>query len=328
MRDEVSLFLVSSPFQYMCAEEAQHRYKTTRNVLIVEVRDTEIGIRQLSDKIDKSRWSEIIYFERGSRTFFAPKLIKKLKKKYGGMFHRFFFSEYTSWLANTIIVNVNFSGVVYFDDGTMTIIEYDKYIKNKSHFSRIRPIQDFLLYLQGCKPPRFRAFPRDFEMFSIFNFPDADVAVVKNDLGLLRSKMGFSGVYKSDAPVGIIGEGMVGEKGVVSVCDYVKSIEDIVANNRGCIYFPHRLERVDVKAELLKIDGLKYHDSQLPLELEISDKNIKLSAIYGVASTAIYTISVLYSDVPIRLFNLNKHGSDEERVIFEKITSHYEKYHV
>nr|MCG6286301.1 hypothetical protein [Vibrio vulnificus] len=50
---------------------------------------------------------------------------------------------------------------------------------------------------------------------------------------------------------------------------------------------------------LVQIEGLIYHNSKLPLELEISVEQLTLSKIFGIASTASISLKQLYPTIPV-----------------------------
>lgn len=166
----MNIYYVTSPFQYMCAEEAKNEYKTENDILILEESNSLNAQNILESVVDKSNWKEIIIQKQNGRTFSILALLKKLENINKSLnFSKLFYSQYTSWFTNIIKANINFEKQIHFDDGTLTIYDYEKYIKNKKGFSRSRFYQDFLLRLQGVKPPNNVPYFENFELFTIFN---------------------------------------------------------------------------------------------------------------------------------------------------------------
>ncbi|MBN8156998.1 hypothetical protein J0J30_23665, partial [Vibrio vulnificus] len=67
-------------------------------------------------------------------------------------FERVFYAEYNAWRTKLIRRNLTFSQEIYFDDGTTTVFEYERYIRDEKTFYRPRFVQDSLIRLQGLKP--------------------------------------------------------------------------------------------------------------------------------------------------------------------------------
>ncbi len=97
----MNVFLVTSPFQYICATEAREAYQTKNNLLILVNQDTEAGRKHLSRVFDATSWDHIIEVGRNNRTFVIPKIIKQVKNLVGSgeIEHLFFFRIHV--LANT-----------------------------------------------------------------------------------------------------------------------------------------------------------------------------------------------------------------------------------
>lgn len=208
----MNIFFVMTPFQYLCAEEAQKAYSTNNDILIVVAKKQGRSTNQLFNSIKKENWKKIIFFH-GSRTLFYPSLINKLRAiNNGNNFQRFFFAQFNSWNINVIKANLNFKQHVYFDDGTNTIFEYNKFIKNKPVYSRKKPWKDILLKLQGHTPPHNLRFFDNFEIFTIFDIESDAISIKKNDLSLLKSKLGSQQYFSETAPAGIIGQGASDER--------------------------------------------------------------------------------------------------------------------
>lgn len=320
----MNIFLVTSPFQYICANEARVSYQTTNNVLILEVNDSKVGISQLTDLVNISDWEHIIYVSSKSRTITTPRLIKKIiRLSDGGTFEHFFFAEYNGWRTNLIKRNINFLKHVYFDDGTATLFEYDDHIKYKKTYHRPRALQDFLVRAQGCKKIGRLEYNTSLEMFSIFDITDPVCNIKKNTLAELRKKIYAEQCYDSTAPVGIIGQGAVGEKGHISVSDYIEEIAAVTRSQSAVIYFPHRSESVEVTNRIKFFKNITYHHSEKPLEFEIADKKIKLSHLYGIASTALYTMSIIYKEIPISTFDINSSKETRTSRISEYLRNHF-----
>ncbi|NOJ13143.1 polysialyltransferase family glycosyltransferase [Vibrio splendidus] len=309
----MNVFLVTSPFQYICANEARDAYQTNNNILVLVQQDTAKGKQHLAQLYDENKWDHIIEVGRSNRTFVIPRILKEVKKIANGeSIEHFFFSEYTSWRTRMFQRNLPAKKLVFIDDGMGNLYEYFKYIKDKKTFSRTRFLQDFLIQLQGCKKIGTIPYAENFEMFSIFDIENPVCPLTLNTLESIRKSIGASNCYDPMAPIAFIGEGSIGDKNQPSVSAYVSKLEQvIVKKNAPVIYFPHRTESEEVTSAVKALPNLTYHKSESPIELELANKHIKISSITGVTSTALYTLSLLYKEVPIDAHTYDSHiGND------------------
>lgn len=300
----MNVFLVTSPFQYLCANEARAYFSSTPNCLLVEFGDTEVGIRQLQSLIDSNQWDTVITIPARNRTFQTPKVIKaihKLCERYSSSVDTFYFGEYNGWRTKVLMRNLDFQRYIYFDDGTLTLNEYNQLIVPKKEFYRPRWLQDTLLRLQGCQPVGLLPYSDKLEVFSLFDLPMSDALVHRNEFTQLRQSLNLKRLYSPKAPLGFIGQGCIGEPGHKKLSDYLSDIQTIAKNAEyGVIYFPHRNESEQVTTHVKAIPNLHYHRSQAPLELELYQQNIRLSRLVGLFSTAMYTLSIIYKEIPIK----------------------------
>ncbi len=69
----MNVFLVTSPFQYICANEAREYFNTKNNLLVLVEQDTPRGQKNMDHIFDQSKWDNIIRLPRTNRTFQVPK---------------------------------------------------------------------------------------------------------------------------------------------------------------------------------------------------------------------------------------------------------------
>ncbi len=320
----MNVFLVTSPFQYICANEARDAYQTKNNLLVLVQQDTEKGKQHLAQLYDKSKWDHIIEVGRSNRTFVIPRILKEVKQLANGeLIEHFFFSEYTSWRTRMFQRNLPAQKLVFIDDGMANLYEYFKYIKDKKAFSRTRFLQDLLIQLQGCKKIGTMPYAENFEMFSIFDIKNPVCPLRLNTLDSIRKNIGTSNCYDPKAPIAFIGEGAIGDKNQPSLTSYIERLKKVVSEeNRPILYFPHRTESAEVTNAVKELPNLTYHRSESPIELELANKKIKISSIIGVTSTALYTLSLLYKEVPIATHKYETHVGNE---MIKFLDNHFEK---
>ncbi|ANS84168.1 hypothetical protein VSVS12_00351 [Vibrio scophthalmi] len=300
----MNIFLVTSPFQYICAREAKHHYATQENILILVNQESEPGITQQNKLVSTSEWDHILISGRTSRSKQVPKIIRQIKKITNGKpINCFFHAEYNAWRTKLILKNLNIEKEVYFDDGTLTINEYEEVIRPKSVYARARLVQDFMVRLRGCQPIGTLEQSVNLELFTIFDIPNPEHKIEKNTLAFLKQKYQTASLYDPQAPIGFIGQGAIGHKRRKTIDSYVAEIHHFRDISKASIlYFPHRTESEEVRNRIMAIEGLTYHHSELPLEIELIDKQIYLSGLVGILSTVQYTSLILYPGMPI--FNL------------------------
>ncbi len=297
----MNLFLVTSPFQYICAIEAKAHYKAKNNILLLVEQPSEPGLSQQKKLVNENEWDHVIKIPRTNRTRNLPKVIKEIwiitqKKQINNFLH----AEYNGWRTKLLLRNLNIDKEVYFDDGTLTINEYEEGIRSKAVYSRKRFINDLTLKLQGITPIGELPQSEKLELFTIFDIANPEHVIVKNTLTELKKKVGSTELFEPTAPVGFIGEGAIGHKRRKTQEVYVEEVRTFALNHpQGVIYFPHRTETEETKEAIKNIPNLTYHQSEYPLEIELVEKKIKLSKLIGALSTAQYTASLIYKDMPI-----------------------------
>lgn len=319
----MNIFLITSPFQYICANEAREAYNTKNNLLVLVLQDTEKGKQHLAQLYDKTKWDHIIEVRRSNRTFTIPKVLKQINNLTAGKtVENLFFSEYTSWRTRMFQRNLPAQKLIFIDDGMANLYEYFQFIKDKKSFTRKRWLQDFLIELQGCKKIGTLPYADNFEMFSIFDIPHPVCPLKLNRLHSIRQKIGAAACYEPTAPIAFIGEGAIGDKNQPSISNYIQRLKVLIANcSTDVLYFPHRTESKQVTEAVKSLPNLIYHQSETPIELEIANKGIKISSITGVTSTALYTLSLLYKEVPITAHTYESHVGNE---MIEFLVAHFE----
>jgi hypothetical protein len=297
----MDLFVVTSPMQYVCAIEAKAYFESQKAILLLVNQKSTLGLEQQRRLVNNDDWAHVISIERGSRSTAVPKAIKQVKKLLGKeKIQRFFYAEYNAWRTKLMIKNLPIKKEIYFDDGTLTLAEYPKFILPKVEFYRPRWIQDLFVRVNGCKPIGRLKQSQDLEVFTMFNLSQTAHTIHKNTLVKLKEQYGNPNLYNSDAPIGFIGQGAIGDKYQKSVQQYVDELEALANSaSKKIMYFPHRTERDEVRDKLEKQEHIIYHRSEYPLEIELIDKQIELSGFIGTYSTVMFTARLLYPELPI-----------------------------
>ena len=318
----MNVFLVTSPLQYICALEAKQYFNCKNNILLLVKQTSKQGILQQDKLLDHNDWQHVIILERNSRSIVVPKGIKKVKAILNGTpIEHFFYAEYNAWRTKLLIRNLDIKKEIYFDDGTLTLLEYEHYIKPQKSFHRPRFIHDLIVRFNGAKPVGLLPKSDSLEIFSLFNIESETITCHKNQLTRLKEFYGHPQLFNPTTPIGFIGQGGIGDKYKKSVDEYVTELFNLSNKlNKKILYFPHRTENEKVKALLIASDHIIYHQSELPLEIELIDKGIQLSALICSFSTVLFTCRLLSSKIP--LYSLFDTHPDKkfERVIRKEMT--------
>lgn len=325
----MNVFLVTSPFQYMCAIEAKYYYKSKENILILIEQDSEIGKKQMSSLIKNHEWDHIFTYPRSNRTFTTPKIIKKINQVSSNKIDTLFYSEYNAWRSKLIIKNLKFKKHIFFDDGTMTFFDYYDYIEPKSSFYRPRLIQDIQLRLQGIKPIGKIDFFNNTEIFSIFKFKNCTTPYIENKLEVLKERVNLLKTTSLTERNVFIGQGSVNEKGRISLDEYINLIHSSLINSdTPLLYIPHRTESEHVAKRVKSLHGIIYHQPTFPIEIELVEHGITPLTIIGLSSTALYTLSKIYPQSKIRLVEQKNVGKGErDKRIQSYLTEYFKNKH-
>lgn len=319
----MNVFLVTSPFQYICANEAREAYGSENNLLVLIEQDNPTGQKQMAALLNEQDWDNVISYPRNKRTFITPQIIKTINKLSNGCLDTLFYSEYYAWRSKLIIRNLSFKKHVFFDDGTMTFFDYYDHIEPKSTFYRPRLLQDFQLRLQRIKPIGKLDFFENTEIFSIFQFSDCITKYKENTLKTLKSNIDNQTTQITPYDV-FIGQGSVDEKGRITIDEYIEMIKSsLKKSDCPMLYIPHRTEASYVTDKIKKIKNITYHQPEFPIEIELSKNAITPHRIIGLSSTALYTLSKIYPNSPIELVKQNNVAQGERD---KRITSYLMEY--
>lgn len=298
----MNVFIVTSPFQYICANEARVEYKVNDSLLIIIEQDNPTGKRQMASLVDDDVWGEVLKFPRNKRTTITPKIIRAIQERSGNNLCTLFYSEYFAWRSKLLIKNLPFKKHVFFDDGTMTFFDYYDHIESKAEYYRPRWLQDMQLRLQGVNPIGRIGFFENTEIFSIFHFDDCVTTLRENRLSTLQAEINHK--TGSTKPQNVfIGQGSVDEPGRISVNEYLDLIRTAIMPNHSepLLYIPHRTEAPHVTEQVKSLKGIKYHSPNFPIEIELMKSNVIPQTIIGLSSTALYTLSKIYPHADIQL---------------------------
>ncbi|MEX3071992.1 glycosyltransferase 52 family protein [Vibrio alginolyticus] len=323
----MNLFSVTSPFQYICALEAKAHYKTSNNILLLVEQTSELGLNQQNKLVDEKEWDYVIKIPRKDRTRNLPKAIKSIRGITSGKkIEHFFHAEYHGWRSKLLLRNLHIDKEVYFDDGTLTINEYEEEIRPKNIYRRKRIFNDLLLTLQGIKPIGELTQSKNLELFTIFDIVQPEHPIIKNNLSELVKRYKKPRLFSESGAAGFIGQGAVGHKNQKSELEYLSEVNAFCKIHDSVVYFPHRTESDDIRSKIECISNLKYHKSEYPLEIEIFEKNIILSKLVGTNSTVLFSAKIIFPEMKVSFIQTNVDNySEKNKLRNNRIVTYLEK---
>lgn len=206
-----------------------------------------------------------------------------------------------------IVANTKKEKVFLIDDGTATIMYYDRFIKhdryNKYNFREIR----FLFFGLNIK------VKDKINLFTYFDLkPVHGNEVVKNRLIYFRSTYLFN-IKKEKDVIYFIGQ----PADVFMDIDlYKESIEKLMIKyNKKIIYIPHRSEKKEqVQAIMsMKNQNFEIYKPAMPIELYFLYSKLYPLYIISYYSTALVTLNMLFEESRIEYIKVAKNSINEER---------------
>jgi hypothetical protein len=166
-------------------------------------------------------------------------------------------------------------------------------------------------------------------MFTFFNIDSSEISINKNFFSRLISTYELGNVFSPDGNIIFIGDG--GTKRLLNLDKYKESLSLLCAqnSNRTVYYFPHRNELSSVREFLSEIKGLEYVETFLPIEIQIQQVVGGVSAIYGFYSSALYSLSIIYNNIPLftrKLENTEINIEAQESYLLSEYMGFVDKY--
>ncbi|MEH6470001.1 MAG: polysialyltransferase family glycosyltransferase [Halopseudomonas sp.] len=316
------LATASSPLQLVNAAEAVQKLAptSTNKHLVVRALKGSNNERVMRDVLERQQWDSVYWYSSERKIVQLPALLYKYK---GTHWDYVMGGDFTSWWYNSLLANVTYGTHVLYDDGAKTVVDYENCLTTGQLPQKKKGGKDLILKLLGFKTMSFKFSP--LVLFSIFNLPDTNhCSVIKNEMEWLRSQIGAD-VYATDGAVLFIGQPFIDTKAVQA--DIYYSIVRNALNSsesKKMIYTAHRGESFAVLEEIKKIGDIEVVSPLAPIELELYRFSQRISQIIGISSTALYTLKVLYKDIPTYRIELN--DQDYIDLTFKKASETYHAF--
>ncbi|WP_066356018.1 hypothetical protein [Aliarcobacter skirrowii] len=294
-----NLILASSPLQVINALEAIYYFKLKNivfvlkfNKMINNINQIEEQIKSLDDKIEIIR----IHPVGGSKFFKYVNNIKNLNKY---EYDKIILGEFGTF-SRVLIANLNKNKVLLVDDGTATIVDFEKTIKlnkiNKFNFRELR----FLFY--GLKI-NVKDKLNFFTYYDLEKLPD--VEVIKNNLEYMRKDFVLNNIDYCDT-IFFFGQPseIFSDKKELEL--YLYKIVNKFGDKK-IFYIPHRSQTKDeINNIRLMNKNIKILEINMPVERYFLDNGIYPKHVISYISTALTTTKILFPECTTNYIRIQK----------------------
>lgn len=311
-----NLFILRSPLQIINAIEAIEQFNLKNNILVLIFNSLDTNTKQIDQLVSLHKWEQIIRLEdRGrSKLFKYVKLVNSLKKQ---SFKYMFFGNLGT-IQKILLANLKKEFVYMLDDGTSTIMYYDKYIKvsrvNKYNLRELR----FLIFGLKIK------VKDKINFFTYFNLEQINgIKVIKNNFEKLKSRSIKR--EETSKEIYFIGQPL-DDVNVLSIDDYVSVLNGISRlYDKKITYIPHRSESIELKKSIENIDEniIEIIKLDTPVELYFLEKNIYPSIVISFFSTALSTLKIIFDNVDIKVIEIPFEKIDNKDYYYDFLENYY-----
>lgn len=268
------IFIVESPFQLLCANEAIIDYKSHDYMVIVRENSVSNNNKQLRSlckllPINQNKINYVYYPTKGSSIYDLRKVIVMWWRIFFFSFKvdRFFVGSLTSGFINALSKLIWWRKKIALDDGNKTI----EYIDEKSDIS-----QFYTAFSEG-------KINKDRVIINQFNWLRRSINT-QNSSGVLNVLFIGGGLY---------------ENGVLDQNSYIEEVEKIVGlyakEGREVHYYPHRVESESTLELIAQLNGVVIKKVDYPIELLGVYGSFNYELVVSFYSSALITMSTLYS---------------------------------
>lgn len=319
-----SAFIISSPFQALCAVSAIHNLHIA-DYKIIAILNKSPRDKQLVNYLDKVgvEYEKEFY----TKTRVVIKLIKCLIGV-SGRYERLFIGNFHSYYMLFYgFLEVKFRGtnLVYLDDGTIVLVYLkDKFIDRTTFFNR--KISEMIASIRGVK------------LLNNFYTVYSDVKNKKYNIGC--NVLFFTSdnkIYNNESDnndIYIIGTYTTSycKQLFISIDLYLNKIKEVFEyvkskhpNNR-IIYIPHGSDRMNNLVTMCHEQGIEYRFLDTMIEDYIFRLSVKPSAIYGLSSTSLLNMKRMIPQMNIINILIYSNESTQYLTKYIEIADYYAKH--
>lgn len=305
------LALITSPLQLinlrqLCVDRGLYKKYL---ILVVKLSKKSASAQALKNELtlDYGDWGDIIIFENKNKFLYLKHLLKRLRPI---EWETVISGELTSWWQNIVVANLWFEERVIVDDGTMTLFDYHKFFKKGVDYQKRKPGKAFFLNVLRIRTKIKKPWP--ITIFSLFPLASNKyVKCEKNSLSVLKatSDKPCECLVRTPKKRLFLGQPFVDNK-ELSEKEYFNIVSHFAFKSKSeCWYLPHRSESKDTVDKLKEIKNLKVMTYTLPVEKVVGQQGNSYSQIAGINSTALFTLHVLYPEIPVYYYSIKEFSS-------------------
>lgn len=319
------LATASSPLQLINAAEAVNHYcaeSDSKHLVIRALKGTN-NEKIILEVLSNQEWDSVYWYSSKRKMLQLPSLLTKFK---GTHWDYVMGGDLTAWWYNSLLANVVYDKHVLYDDGAKTIVDYNNCLVDGLLPEKKKGLKDLLLRFLGLK-----VMNRSLSYLDVFTTFDLSktkyCTVVHNAMPLMRTFV-RNKKRSEDGMTLIVGQPLV-DINAVSWKDYSESLGKIKSSSKqGAMYVAHRGETKGYLDLIEQQLGLKVIKPVSPLEIELCKIDYPIARIVGFTSTALYTLGIIYEDIPVWRIVLDEsmYTSEEVRVASKMYHEYFAKY--
>ncbi|MEA2019081.1 MAG: hypothetical protein U9N59_11590 [Campylobacterota bacterium] len=296
-----NLHIARSPLQLINILEAIETLSLENNILLILDRKNQSNKEQLQEVLSKIdyEWEKVYHVEKTSNSNLMDyiKLVKEIKK----LNYKYIFTGDIDSITNVIVANLKHEKVFLVDDGTSTLKRHEELLKDVK-MTLSSKLKLFRFNLFGLKS--YKKYSVNF--FSFFDLKQKkDETIILNEFKNLKKKFKLTKNY--DDTVYLLGQPIYNKE--ISEDDFLVHLNKILDFYKGkkIVYLKHRYEKPTQSIkELLKKNSIDIVQNEYPIELEFLIRGEYPTNITGFFSTAIYTLSRMFSEADSKAFYIDK----------------------
>jgi len=296
-----NLHIARSPLQLINILEAIETLSLENNILLILDRKNKSNKEQLQEVLAKVdyEWEKIYHVEKtgNSNLMDYIKIIKEIKR----LNYKYIFTGDIDSITNVIVANLEYEKVFLVDDGTSTLKRHESLLEDvKMTLSSKLKLMRFNLF--GLKSYK----PYSVNFFSFFDLKQKkDEIIILNEFKNLKKKFKLTKNY--DDTVYLLGQPIYNKE--IREEEFLVHLSKILEfyNGKNIVYLKHRYETPtkNIK-ELLNKNSVDIIQNEYPIELEFLIRGEYPTNITGFFSTAIYTLSKMFSEADSKAFYIDK----------------------
>lgn len=309
MPEFYALFVVISPFQIVCAQEARDTFANGApcHLVIVSREPPDSPDFRHKTEVFDDGWARITWLrepkERGLvKSLLRVWLTAKIAARHGKSRGRVFLGDPDiKWFAS--LGRMFGPHVTWLDDGSASISVLERFLERDDH--------------RSANPDT----PRFFTIFGTDQLAaDTNGAVLQNNLASIGAKSAQQGVAPKQ--VWIIGQ-WLSERGGISRAVELHLLQDTLATvpEADVRYIPHRHESAEKLAEIGKFCAVTPLGQ--PVETVLREAEVLPGQVLSYYSTALFTIRLLFPQIHVSGVQVPyAEASAKEKALWESVYRH------